>query len=293
MNPGNPSNTTRLRLILLAVVTIAAGSILYRSSLLLLANTVMNREGSSHGIFVPFLSAFFIWINREILRKTEIRYDPVGIPVVLAGLLFPMLRIDSFELQSLGFIIFLSGAVILLLGRKCFKVVAFPLLFLVTMVPIPDDTYSKLADSTRIISFGGSRWILSMLGIPFVRDGNVISLPNVTLVVAEGCSGIRYLISFLVFSLAYAYLFRSKLSSRIAIVFSSVVISLMASVMRLTSIFVLAYYVSPRLAEAKPHVVISWIVFFVFLVVAVGLDQHFQSKKAGKLESQDAGKVEG
>lgn len=281
-NPNNPTNTIRLRLILLAVVTIAVGAIFYRSSLLLLAQAVMNREGSSHGIFVPFLSAFFIWINREILRKTEIRYDLIGIPVLLAGLLFPVLRIDSFELQSIGFIIFLSGIVIVVLGRKCFKVVAFPLLFLITMVPIPDDTYSKLAESTRVISFGGARWIISMLGIPFVREGNMIHFHNASLEVAEACSGIRYLMSYFVFSLAYTYLFRTKLLSRIAIVFSSIVISLMASVMRLTSIFVMVYYISPWFGQHKPHVVISWIVFFVFLVVAVGLDQHFQGKREKK-----------
>jgi len=253
-------------------------AIFFGSSLSKLAYAVLNREGSSHGIFVPFLSIFFLWIKRGTLIKTEMSYSLKGIPVMLAGLLFPVFEIGPYNLQILGFIIFLSGAVMLLLGWSFFKEASFPLLFLITLIPIPDDTYSKLAESTRVISFGGARGIISMMGIPFVREGNVISFHNTSLLVAEACSGIRYLVSYFVFSLAYAYLYKEKPWSRVAVVCSSIFISLFASVMRLTSIFIMVYYVSPWWGGHKPHVVISWCVFFVVLIVSITLDQHFQKR---------------
>ena len=272
--------STQLRLILFALIVILAAAILFGSSLASLANAVINREGSSHGIFVPFLSAFFLWIKRDTLIKTEMRYDLLGLLIIIAGLFSPIFSIGPYNLQILGFIIFLSGVIILLLGWPLFKEVSFPLFFLVTLIPIPDETYSRLAESIRIISFGGSRAVISLLGIPFLREGNTIYFHNATLLVAEGCSGIRYLVSYFVFSIAYAYLYKERLWSRVAVVCSSIIISLFASVIRLASIFILVYYISPWWGETKPHIFISWCVFFVVLIVSVGLDQYFQNKKA-------------
>jgi exosortase len=272
--------STRIRLIILTLVIIAAGVTLYGSSLSKLTYAVLHREGSSHGVFVPFLSLFFLWIKRDVLIKTEMKYELWGIPLMIAGLLFPVFSIGPYNLQILGFIIFLSGAAILMLGWPFFREISFPLLFLITLIPIPDDTYTRLADLIRVISFGGARAIISLLGIPYVREGDIISLYNATLEVAYGCSGIRYLVSYFVFSLAYAWLYRERLWSRAAVVCSSIVISLFASVMRLASIFILVHYISPWWGEQKPHVVISWCVFFVVLIVAISLDQHFEGKKA-------------
>lgn len=280
MSSSNTINSSnKLRLAFFALIVILVGATLFGSSIANLTYAIIHREGSSHGVFVPFLSGFFLWIKRDTLIKTDIRYDlPLGLPLIVAGLVFPVFGLGPYNFQILGFIIFLSGAVILLLGWPFFKKISFPLLFLITLIPIPDDLYSDLAEKTRIISFGGSRWILSILGIPFVREGNTIYLHNATLLVAEGCSGIRYLVSYFVFSIAYAWLFKRALWSRLTVVLSSIIISLFASVCRLTSIFILVHYISPWWGEHKPHIVISWSVFFIVLVVAIILDQHFQKK---------------
>ena len=288
-NSNNPSNTLRLALLALIVIVVAT---LFSSSLARLAYAVMNREGSSHGIFVPFLSAFFIWIKRDSLINTEMKYDLLGIPVMLAGLLFPIFGIGPYNLQLLAFIIFLSGSVIFLLGWKFFKEISFPLLFLITLIPIPDNLYSSLAESTRVISFGGARGILSILGIPFTREGNIICLHNATLEVAEGCSGIRYLVSYFVFSLAYAWLFRKAFWSRLAVVLSSILISLMASVGRLTFIFILTHLFGPQMSETWPHIIISWSVFFIVLIVSISLDQHFQKRFQSHIHHRDAESTE-
>jgi len=283
-NPSNPSNSSNSsnRLLLLALIILFAGIILYGPSITKLAEAVIHREGSSHGVFVPFLSAFFIWIKRDVLRKTEMRNDLIGIPVMLAGLIFPIFDIGPYSLQILGFIIFISGTVILLLGRGIFKEIAFPLVFLITFIPIPDNIYSWLAENIRIVSFGGSRWIISLMGIPFMHEGNLIYFHNATLVVGESCSGIRYLVSYFVFSMAYAYLYRERMWSRVAVVCSSIIISLFASVCRLASIFILVHFISPWWGEHKPHVFISWCVFFGVLIMSISLDQYFQNRMAIK-----------
>ena len=290
--PSNTNNTGKLtRLILLGLILVFVGALLYRSSLAMLTYTVLKREGSSHGVFVPFLSAFFLWVKRDILQKTEMRYDLLGIPIMVAGLLFPILSLGPYSLQSLGFIVFISGTIILFLGRGFFKEVSFPLLFLITLIPIPQELYSNLAERSRIISFGGSRWIISMLGIPFVRDGNLIYLHNATLEIAEECSGIRYLVSYFIFSLIYAWLFKKAFWSRMAVILSSIIISFTASMGRLTLIFILTYLFGPKMSEYWPHVIVSWSVFAIVIIISISMDQYFQGKQDRRQVSKEAEKL--
>ena len=116
------------------------------------------------------------------------------------------------------------------------------------------------------------------LGISFFREGYLIHLPNTVLNVAISCSGIRYLVSYFVFGIAYAYLYRKTVWSRIIVIFSIIPISLIASILRLTVIFLLTYIFGPHMADYWPHVLISWSVFFIVLILAIGLDQFFLNK---------------
>ncbi|MBN1905421.1 MAG: exosortase/archaeosortase family protein [Deltaproteobacteria bacterium] len=277
MNTEN-SKQTPIRIIFLVLALITVG-ILYRESLGHLLYAVMNREGSSHGIFVPFISAYFIWLNHKALAKIRPEFNMFGLIIIAIGLVPVFFSGWPYQLHILGFIIYLSGAVLLILGWSFYKEISFPLYFLISLTPIPDDIYLDLAETIRVISFGGSRIVISILGIPFFHEGNLIHLHNATLEVAIGCSGIRYLVSYFVFSFAYAYLFKSVLWSRLAVVVSSIFISLIASVGRLSSIFILTHYISPKMAEHWPHVIISWTVFFVVLIIAIGADQYFQNRK--------------
>jgi exosortase len=281
MDPINQKNkmTTRLSLHMMILVLAAIlTAILYREPLGHLAYVVLHREGSSHGIFVPIISAYFIWINLRTLVKIRPEFNLYGLIIAVIGLLPVFFSGWPYQLHIVGFIVYLSGIVLLILGWSFYKEISFPIYFLITLTPIPEDMYLDLAETIRVISFGGSRFVITLLGIPFFRDGNLIHLHNATLEVALGCSGIRYLISYFVFSFAYAYLLKSTLWSRLAVIFSSIFISLIASVGRLSSIFILTHYVSPKMAERWPHVIISWIVFFVVLIIAIGLDQYFQKR---------------
>lgn len=284
MTPTNSSNPIpqtpmrlSLRLTIFALAVISAG-ILYRESLGHLLYAVMNREGSSHGVFVPFISAYFIWINHRALAKIKPEFNLFGVIITLIGLVSVFFSRWPYQLHVLGFIICISGAVLLIFGKSIFKEISFPLFFLITLTPIPDDIYLYLAETIRVISFGGSRLVISILGIPFFHEGNLIHLHNATLEVAIGCSGIRYLVSYFVFSFAYAYLFKTAAWSRVAVVISSIFISLVASVGRLSAIFILTYYISPKMAEPRPHIIISWCVFFAVLIIAIGTDQYFQKQ---------------
>ena len=270
------SNSKWIRLTILAVLIVLAVLLLYRSALVILITSVLNRDGSSHGLFIPFISGYFIWLKAASLRKIELQFDPLGILLLTIGTALSFINIGGFQVQSIGFIIFVAGSVWALLGRRFLMGISFPLFFLITMIPLPRDFYIDLANLTRDITYAGSSWVISFLGITFFQEGYVIHLPNAVLKVALSCSGIRYLISFFVFGMAYAYLCKSTTAGRLSVVAATFPISILASICRLTAIFLATYYISPRMAEHWPHILISWTVFFGILILSITLDQLIQ-----------------
>ena len=275
------------RLSILFIITILAGLFLYQTAIIKVISAVMHREGSSHGVFVPFLTLYFIWLKRDIIRDIKPQFDYLGIILIVLGTILPLFNMGSFQINFLFLIVFLAGLFFTFFGRTFFKEISFPIFFLIAMIPIPENIYETLANFTRHISFGGSLKVISLFGIPYFKEGWLIQLPNALLKVNMGCSGIRYLISYFVFGLAYAWLYRDTVKGGLIIVALTIPISLFASICRLTAIFVLTYTFGPRMAEHWPHIIISWIVFFVILITSIAADQYFQKHRyARKLAKQ-------
>ena len=276
---SNTDKQKQIHFLILFLMTIISGLVLYRSAIMSTIHAVLHREGSSHGVFVPFLSGYFFWMKREAIWNIKTRYDYSGIMLLVAGLFLGIADIGEYHLKFIGFIVFISGLIALFLGRDFFKETAFPLFFLITMVPLPAETHLALADFVRNITLEGAIRIISIIGIPYFRGGITVQLPNALLKVDLSCSGIRYLFSFFVFGTAYVYLYRKSNLSRLFIIALIFPISIAASISRLTSIFLLTYLFGPKMAEYWPHVFISWTVFFIVLILCLASDQFFLARK--------------
>ena len=208
------------------------------------------------------------------------RFSLEGIILIAIGffLFFFYNRSTHFYIQSLSFIMVILGLFFFFMGKEFFKELAFPVLFLIFMIPIPSHIYMAMAEFVRDITLGVSAWTLSQTTVPFLREGFLVHLPNITLSINIGCSGIRYLISYFVFGIAYAYIFKTGLIERILLVSLTIPISLLASVMRLMSIFLGAYYIGAFMAGHRPHILISWCVFFIVLMGAIFLDRFIANR---------------
>jgi len=255
-------------------VLLVTGLLFYWPSVYKVAYGVVHRQGSSHGVFIPLLSAYFIYLEWDRLKALPVHFCIPGTIGLLILLCLPSFAPISFELEFAGYVLFAALSVLTALGTQIFIALLFPILFTLTMIPIPSELYTQLADMTRQITFSASLGILSLLDIPYYKEGWLIKLPNAVLEVAISCSGIRYLISYFVFGIAYAYLFRKSFPGRALLVAATIPISLAASTLRLTIIFLATYFISPRMAEHWPHIILSWIVFFSILCGLILIDQR-------------------
>lgn len=274
--------TKNFRLIFF-IIALACFIFFYREPLSLLVTAVLHRKGSSHGVFVPFITAYFLWLKSDQIKKIKPSFDlwPGILLLAVAIVLFLISNHASFYLffSILSFLFFAGALAAFFFGKKIFVEIMFPLFFLATIIPIPQEIYNTLAEWIRAVNTAGSVFITRSLGVPVYRNDYDVYIPNAHLVVDFACSGIRYFLSFFTFSIVYAYLFKKGYLTRILVVLASIPLSLIAGTIRLSVVFLAAHYISPFWAEHRPHVFLSWVVFAVFLFGIIALDQMFTGDK--------------
>jgi exosortase len=264
---------------------VGLAAFVYPAALRDLALSVLHREGSSHGLFVPLISGWFLWRERDRIRETEPDFSPVpGILVIGAGFAVLFLARGRGELavSALSFLTVSCGLVVLILGGEVFKVLSFPIVLLATMIPLPETMYDAIGEWMRAATTTGSVWLMQAVQLPVYREGYTIQLPSTNVLIDTSCSGIRYLLSYFVFSLPYAFICKKGIRGRVLVVLASFPIALVAGVLRLSSIYLAVYFIGPFMAQHRPHVVLSWFVFVGVLVLAISADQYISRKWAKK-----------
>ena len=107
--------------------------------------------------------------------------------------------------SRVSIIFLIAGTVLFAAGFDALRVLAFPIAFLFLMVPPPAIIFNQIAFPLQLLASRFGEATLQALSIPVLREGNVITLANTTLEVAEACSGIRSLISLLTLGIVYGY----------------------------------------------------------------------------------------
>lgn len=273
------------RPILFGLILAGLGGIVYAEPLLDLSIAVLQRHDSSHDIFVPFIAGYILWLNFDKIKAIPFHSARSAGAIVLA-VVFALFLLghskSGFALSVLSYLLVAAGLILVFFGRDVFKEISFPLFFLAAMIPLPDAVYSQMAEWMRRAITGPAVALTKPLGIPIHRTGYNIHLPKIELYVAHGCSAIRYLLSFLVYGVAYAFRFKHSTGSRLLVVAATVPLAIAGGVLRLWIIFTTAYYIVPVITENRPHVLLSWSVLMAVLVAAIGVDRYLTSRKKKK-----------
>lgn len=237
----------------------------------------------SHGFLVPLVSIFLIWKKRDKLRTLEKRRSYSGLFILLCGLGIYIIGTAGAEYFSARFslVIVLFGLIFYLNGREWAKKLLFPIAFLSFMIPIPYVIYYSIAFPMQLFSTKLTQLLLHFIGMPSIRQGNIIHLPSYSLEVVEACSGLRSLVSLLALGAFFAYVtFKSNLK-RIILFLSVFPIAVGANIFRIFVTALGAYVISPKLAEDFLHKLSGLIVFliavfslFIFSLIIKGLSKN-------------------
>ena len=166
-------------------------------------------EEMGHGFFVPLVAGYIVWNDRERILAQPVKPCPAASLLLVWGffqMVLGFLGADFFTART-AFVIALIGVIWTLAGTAVLRTLLFPLFILLFMIRIPQFLYQQMTFPLQILASKLATVLLQGLGIPVLRDGNILDLPSQRLEVIEACSGIRSLLSLTFLSLTYAYLF--------------------------------------------------------------------------------------
>ena len=231
-----------------------------------------NDPNYSHGFIVPFMSAFFVYERWTRLREMPIQPSALGIPILTLGMAMLVIGSVGAELfvQRVSFIVMITGLTMLILGKRILFTLSLPIVFLLFMIPLPAIVVNTIAFPLQIFAAQSASFCLFNLGIPVLREGNLIFLAGTTLEVAEACSGLRSLVALLALGTVYGYFSQRQMWKRWALVVLSIPIAIVANALRVTGTGVLANYWGTEAAEGFYHTFEGWLVFVVAFILLLG-----------------------
>jgi exosortase len=226
-------------------------------------------ENYSHGfIIIPF-AIYFAWRQRRALSALPSQPSVAGLVIVagsLAIFLAGLLGAELF-LTRISLIGVLAGSIWFLFGWRHVRLLAFPLLLLILMVPLPAMIFNQIAFPLQLFASRVGEGVLTMAGVPVVREGNVLELASTKLEVAQACSGIRSLVSLLTLGILLGKLSEPRMSVRVLLAFLTVPVAIAANAARVAGTGLAANWIGPEAAEGFFHAFSGWLVF----VAAFGL----------------------
>jgi exosortase len=252
-----------------AALIVCAGVVwLYGGALSSLVSQWASDDDYSHGFFVIPLAAFFAWERRAALARAESRPG-------IEGLLLLGVSLLAFVAGVLGAELFLTraslvgvaaGAVLFVWGRQHFRILLFPLAFLLFMIPLPAIVFNQIAFPLQLLASRLGETAIAAAGIPVLREGNVLQLPNITLEVVEACSGIRSLVSLLMLGVLLGYFAEPRPPGRAIIALAAIPIAIVANAARVAGTGLTSHWAGPAAAEGFFHTFSGWIVFIIALI---------------------------
>lgn len=174
-----------------------------------LASVWLTRDNYSHGFLILPVTVLLIWHRRAALHSLSVGRGSAGglLLVMIAGALLAVGEAGSLlAIRGLSVVVMAAGVTLAFWGSARFRVVAFPVLYLIFMVPIFDEILAPLHWPLQLLTADMAAKGLQLIGATAFVERQYIVLPGVTLEVARVCSGVNYLVSLVAVALPIAYL---------------------------------------------------------------------------------------
>ena len=277
-----------------AIVLLAA----FAQPLLALINYAAGSQLYSYILLVPFVSAYLLYLRRDQLPKTLVTDLPLAV-VSLAASLGVLVLIywldfvrqrpsdnDRLALLTLSFLCCLATGGFFFFGRGWMRAAAFPLAYLIFIVPMPDAMADALETASKYASAEVANLFFHLSGMPFLRAGLFFQLPNITIEVAQECSGIRSSWVLLMTSILAANLFLKTPWRRLALVAFVIPLGILRNGFRILVIGLLCVNAGPQMIHSLIHrrggplfFMLSLIPFFLVLWWLRKADVHTRQPK--------------
>jgi exosortase len=263
------------------LLILACFAFLYRQVIVELVRDWARDDNYSHGFLIVPLALYFAWERRSRFAQAPRLPSFTGLLLIVPAIIATVLNMHPF-VNRVAMLICMVGGVVFLCGWARLKVMAFPIAFLLLMIPIPAVIFNPVTFPLQLLSSRFGEWTLSTCQVPVLREGNVIQMANTSLEVAEACSGIRSLISLLTLGIVYGYFIESRVWLRIVLALSTIPIAIVANAIRVSGTGLAAHFYGPEAAEGFFHTFSGWLVFVVAFCMLFAMHRILLKLMPGK-----------
>ncbi|WP_420336501.1 VPLPA-CTERM-specific exosortase XrtD [Roseibium sp.] len=229
-----------------------------------------SRPEYSYGPLVPLITLYMTLL--EIHRhpvKPDHGSRAVGMVVFVLALLTGLIGnlVEIPDIITYGFILYVGAFILLLAGtREGFRF--WPgWLHLIFMLPLPQFIYLKISTQLQGLSAEIGVAFIQFMDIPVLLDGTIIDLGEYKLLVAEACSGLRYLFPLFSFGWLMAVLYNGPNWHRVVIFLATIPVTILMNSFRVGMIGVLVNYFGIEHAEGFIHYFEGWVIFISCTVI--------------------------
>ena len=256
----------------------------FAPALIALARVWSSVDYYSHGFLVPVVA---YWIARRD-GKTRLRprdeRTPAGAAVIgfALALYAAGLAVGGAGLQGLGLIAAVAGGALYLLGRDGLRALAFPIAFLVFMLPLPSAWVTPVILDLQLLVSSAAVGVLHTFGATVAREGNVILLAGgESLFVEEACSGITSIVTLAPLAVVLAYFTQKTLWRGLALVAAVAPAAMLANLLRVVLSVIAAQHLgAERATSSALHESAGLLTFALACLALIGLSALLRGSRA-------------
>lgn len=266
------------RTALALLVLVAAGAITYWDVVAGLAHQWLTDDDYAHGFLVAPLALYFAWRSRAALLACPVRPNAGGLLIVAAslGLLVAGAAAAELFLARVSIVGVTVGCLVFLLGWRHVRILAFPLAFLLLMVPLPALVSNEITLPLQLAASTIGEIVLRGAGVAVRREGNVLELATMQLEVAEACSGIRSLVMLLTFVLAFGRLNDYSSRRMWALALVTVPVAVATNAARVAGTGFAAHSWGSATAEGLLHTASGTLAFTTAVIALLAIDRFLR-----------------
>jgi len=227
----------------------------------------------SHGYLIPIITVYLIYMKKEELKEVKLKNSLMGLYLVIFALSLHVISVlgDIHFLSGFSIIFYIAGCVMYLFGYELIKRIAYPLLFLIFMCPLPESFINIVALPAKSLATSLALYIIDFIGIPSIREGFRIQLKTSTFVVGTPCNGMRSLIAFLALGFLMTYIVKAKLWKKILLFTLIPPISIILNGVRIAILLIIANRYGQEAASTESYLhdgsgFLVFIIGFVFML---------------------------
>ncbi len=217
----------------------------------------------SHGFLIPLVVGYLVFRKRKALSAIEPKSSLLGLLVFILGLglylISLVLKVNFTSYLSIPIVI--TGILLYLKGVKFTKALAFPICFLIFMLPLPKVMIVGISFKLKIFAASAAAWLGNLINIKSSLHGSTIYYPGGTLVVGDPCSGLRSLISFVALGALFTQFSKAVLWRKLSLFVSAVPIALISNFVRITFLLWFSFVYGKKAASGFVHDFSGYMVF--------------------------------